>query len=108
MAREKNAQHQFDKTRVKITLDVEDKGAQRKEEIPFVTGIIGPFSGDKKDPALFRNREAIDIGDHNFDKKLSEVRPEADLGVVEGLGQVKLSFTSMGSFEPEAVADQVS
>lgn len=107
MANTGNAQKDWDKTRVKITVDVENNGAIEKQEIGFGVALPGPWGGDNMETTTLRKREAITIGNHNFDDVMKQISPVADLGEVEGLGAVRLTFDRMDKLRPEAVASQI-
>ena len=111
-----NTQHKrISKNRVSITYDVETNGALEKRELPFVTGVIGEFSGDKpdnqKDDIDFR--KFIDIDKDNFDTVMSTVGPQLSLKVdnklTEGESEfaVDLKFKSIKDFEPGNLVQQI-
>lgn len=103
------------KPRVHITYDVETEGALEKQELPFVVGVMGDFSGDptkKLDPLSKRKFTQIDRD--NFSDVMKGLNIGLDLRVantmVEEDGQemkVELKFNSMEDFEPAAVANQI-
>ncbi|MRI33742.1 type VI secretion system contractile sheath small subunit [Endozoicomonas sp. OPT23] len=111
-----NTQHKrVSKNRVSITYDVETNGAVEKRELPFVTGVIGEFSGDKpesdKDEVDFR--KFIDIDKDNFDTVMSTIGPELKLKVDNKLAEddsefaVDLKFNSIRDFEPANLVQQI-
>ena len=101
------------KPRVHITYEVETEGASIVQELPFVVGVMGDFSGNPskpKDP--LSQRKFVEIDRDNFDTVMSKVSPELNIKVentIEGEGEmaVNLNFNSMGDFDPAAIVQQV-
>ena len=111
-----STQHKrISKNRVSITYDVETNGAVEQRELPFVVGVIGEFSGDKpeNEKENVDDRHFIDIDKENFDAVMGTIGPELDMKVSNKLEDddsdfnVKLSFRSMGDFEPESIVQHV-
>jgi len=107
----KSFQHQKPPSRIDLTLDVADGGAQEKLELPLRLLVMSDLTGKKEDTPL-DEREIVNITDNNF----QEVMESYDLGLEysvpdeltgEGEMRVELDFDNMNSFEPEAVAQQV-
>ena len=55
------------KPRVHITYDVETSSGNTKEELPFVVGIMGDYSGNNgAEKENMKNRKFIEIDGENF------------------------------------------
>lgn len=102
--------------RVQLSYDVEVGDAIEQKEIPFVTGVIGDFTG-KQDPdnplPRLKDRKFVNVDLDNFDDVMSGMAPKASYRVknkLSGSGGefgVNLEFNSMDDFRPEAVVQQV-
>jgi type VI secretion system protein ImpB len=102
------------KPRVHITYDVELDGAQIQQELPFVVGVLGDFSGNPTEPLKpLRERKFVQIDRDNFNDILSRMAPALNFKVDNTLAgdgsqmSVSLNFNSMDDFEPGAVVQQV-
>ena len=103
------------KPRVHIRFDVETEGAEPKNDLPFVVGVMGDFSGNKPGAPLkpLRDRKFVQIDRDNFDAVMSTIAPGLDIKVDNTLAgdgsqmAVNLKFRSMADFEPGAVVNQV-
>jgi type VI secretion system protein ImpB len=103
------------KPRVHITYDVETEGALRKQELPFVVGVMGDFSGDptrKLDP--LSKRKFVQISRDNFSQVMQSLNVGLEMSVANTMVdeegkemKVNLKFESMEDFEPAAVARQI-
>lgn len=100
--------------RVHITYEVEDGGATRVKELPFVVGVLGDFSGDSEiEKKSFRDRKFVDLKKDQFDRVMAKIEPAVKMRVentIEKDGkdfEVRLKFRSMEDFEPARVAEQV-
>ncbi len=103
------------KPRVHITYEVETEGALQKQELPFVVGVMGDFSGDptkKLEPLSKRKFTQIDRD--NFNQVMNSLNVGLEMSVpntmVDEDGKemkVNLQFNSMDDFEPAAVANQI-
>jgi type VI secretion system protein ImpB len=103
------------KPRVHITYDVETEGAQQKQELPFIVGVMGDFSGDptkKLEPLAKRKFTQIDRD--NFNQVMKGLNVGLEMSVpntmVDEDGKemkVNLKFDSMDDFEPAAIANQI-
>lgn len=103
------------KPRVHITYEVETEGAMQKQELPFIVGVMGDFSGDptKKLEPLAK-RKFTEINRDNFNQVMKGMNVGLEISVpntmVDEDGKemkVNLKFESMDDFEPAAVANQV-
>jgi len=117
MAKE-STQHKLDrvrKPRVQITYDVEVNGEMKVQELPFVMGVLGDFSGNPEKPLpAMKERKFVEIDRDNFDKVLSGMAPRlafrADDKLTGDEGaqlNVELKFNSLDDFAPENVVRQV-
>ncbi len=102
------------KPRVHITYDVETEGAVVENELPFVMGVMGDFSGDPTQPLKsLKDRKFIQIDRDNFNDVMARMTPGLNLRVentLTGDGSemaVQLKFNSMEDFEPARVVKQV-
>lgn len=100
--------------RVQITYDVEDGGALKKVELPFVVGVLADLSADGAAnlPAM-KERRFKEIDRDNINEVLEDAAPEVGLRVKNTLAGddsqlgVKLKFKNLDDFSPAAVANQV-
>lgn len=70
-------QHWLDRNRpprVQITYDVETLGATVKQEIPFVVGVVGDFTGSTTPAAKLADRRFVEIDRDNFDKVMGSLQ----------------------------------
>jgi type VI secretion system protein ImpB len=102
------------KPRVHITYEVETGGAAVKRELPFVTGVLGDFSGNPQTPLkALKDRKFIQIDRDNFDDVMAKMTPEINMKVENTLAgdgsqmSVSLKFNAMEDFEPGKVVAQV-
>ena len=100
--------------RVHITYDVEKEGAKQEQELPFVVGVLGDFSGNPTKPLKpLSERRFIKIDRENFDEVMARMTPGLEFRVentLKGDGSemaVKLRFDKMTDFEPGSVVQQV-
>jgi len=118
MARQ-SAQHKLDRVRpprVQITYDVEVGGAVEIKELPFVTGVLGDFTGQPEQPLpKLKDRKFVEVNPDNFDTVLEGMKPHLSFNVENKLSddpnapqlKVDLRFRKMEDFEPGNVAKQV-
>ena len=99
--------------RVQVEYDVELYGAEKKIELPFVTGVMADLSGNAGDPEVKKQTQKfVDIDVDNFDERMKSMAPHTKFRVPnkmtgEGELSVDLSFESMDDFNPAAVASKV-
>ena len=103
--------------RVQLTYDVEVGGAIEKKELPFVTGVLGDFTG-QQDPnkplPKLKDRKFVNVDLDNFDAVMEGMAPKASYRVKNKLtpegGEfaVNLEFNKLDDFRPEAVVQQVA
>lgn len=102
------------KPRVHITYDVETNGAEAKKELPFVTGVMGDYSGDNAENRKpLKERKFVQIDRDNFNEAMGKINPKLNLKVENTLAgdgstmAVDLDFNKMDDFSPEAIVAQV-
>ncbi|WP_293766817.1 type VI secretion system contractile sheath small subunit [uncultured Aquitalea sp.] len=102
--------------RVQITYDVEIGDAIETKELPFVMGVLGDYSGHRKEPpAKLKDpeRKFVQIDRDNFDEVLKGMAPRLAMKVDNKLADddtqlgVELNFETLADFEPQNVAKQV-
>src|SRR5919108_5081033 len=113
MASKESTQHKLDRVRpprVQITYDVETGGAIELKELPFVTGVLGDFTGQPEQPLpKLKDRKFVEVNPDNFDTVLEGMKPHLAFSVENKLSEdanapqlkVDLHFKSMDDFEPE-------
>ncbi|MEE9393173.1 MAG: type VI secretion system contractile sheath small subunit [Planctomycetota bacterium] len=105
------------KSRVHITFDVNDKGAMRKVELPYIVGVVGDFSmKTQEEREDLASRKFNRISSENFDDTMADLKPTLrnikvdnvlDPESEELLTIEKIPFNSMKSFSPAEVAKHV-
>ncbi len=100
--------------RVQITYDVEIGDAIETKELPFVLGVMGDYSGNRKEPLeKLKDRNFVQIDKENFDDVLKGMAPRLMLQVENKLRDddskmaVELNFEKLEDFEPGRIVDQV-
>ncbi len=101
--------------RVHISYEVEEDGAMKLKDLPFVVGVISDLGGHKKDLRKLTNekRQFLEIDRDNFNARMAEIAPTLNLrvkDVISGNDQemaVNLNFRSMDDFDPGRIAEQV-
>ena len=99
--------------RVQIEYDVELYGAQKKQQIPFIMGVMADLAGNPADePPPVDDRKFLEIDVDNFDDRMKSMKPRAAFTVPntltgEGNLPVDITFESMDDFSPAAVARKV-
>lgn len=102
------------KPRVHITYDVETNGAEVKKELPFVTGVMGDYSGDNNENRkTLKERKFVQIDRDNFNDVMAKVNPKLNLQVENTLSgdgsklAIDLDFNHIDDFSPEQIVEQV-
>ena len=118
MAKKESIQKRLQKVRpprVQMTYDVEIGDAIERKELPFVTGVIGDFSGDSEiAKARLKDRKFVQIDNDNFDEVMKALEPRAvfraanELTAEGGEFAVDMKFRSIEDFRPEAVVNQIT
>ncbi len=99
--------------RVQIEYEMELYGAKKKDELPFVMGVMADLSGNPADPlAPVADRKFMEIDVDNFDDRMKATKPRVAFQVPntltgEGNVAVEMTFDSMDDFSPAAVARKV-
>lgn len=100
--------------RVQITYDVEVGDAIETKELPFVLGVMGDYSGNRKEPLeKLKDRKFVQIDKESFDEVLKGMAPRLTLQVENKLKDdeskiaVELNFEKLEDFEPSSIVDQV-
>jgi type VI secretion system protein ImpB len=99
--------------RVQIEYDVEQNGAEKKVELPFVMGVLSDLSGKPADPLpRVDDRQMLEFNSENFDERLKAIKPRVAFSVPnvltgEGNIPIDMTFESMADFSPGAVTAKV-
>lgn len=119
MAKKDSVQKRLEKVRpprVQLTYDVEIGDAIEQKEIPFVTGVLADFTGQRDasaPPPKLKDRKFVSVDMDNFDEVMSGMAPKAAFRVknelTDGGGEfaVNLAFDKFDDFRPESVVQQV-
>ncbi len=100
--------------RVQIEYDVEVYGAEKKQQIPFVMGVLADLAGKQEDPLPpVDDRKMLEIDVDNFDSRMKALKPRAAFAVpntLTGDGDLKvdITFENLDDFSPGAVARKVA
>ena len=99
--------------RVQIEYDLELYGAEKKQQIPFVMGVLADLAGkpEEAQPPI-DERKFMEIDVDNFDDRLKSMKPRTAFTVPntltgEGNMAVDITYESMDDFSPAAVARKV-
>jgi type VI secretion system protein ImpB len=98
--------------RINITYKAATGDAQQEKELPLKTLVMGDFTG-KADDTPLEDRKAVNVNADNFNQVLKGMNIGFHASVPNKLSEeggdmaVKLSFDSLKSFGPEAIAAQV-
>ncbi len=100
--------------RVQIEYDVEVYGAQKKVELPFVTGVMADLSGHRVKPlSPVEERKFLTFDQDNFNARMRAIKPHLNFQVENALDNngelvdIDLDFESMNDFSPGAIAQNV-
>jgi type VI secretion system protein ImpB len=99
--------------RVQIEYDVEQNGAEKKVELPFVMGVLSDLSGKPEEPLpRVDDRQMLEFTSENFDDRLKAIKPRVAFSVPntltgEGNIPIDMTFESMADFSPGAVTAKV-
>lgn len=100
--------------RVQIEYDVEVYGAEKKQQIPFVMGVLADLAGKREEPLPpIDDRKMMEIDVDNFDSRMKALKPRAAFSVPntltgEGDLKVDITFENLDDFSPASVARKVS
>jgi len=103
--------------RVQIKYELEIGNDVVQQQLPFVVGVLGDFSG-KPDPdrplPKFKDRKFVHIDYDNFDKVMAGFTPRLSFSVrdmISGQPDMKLNvvlnFRDLEDFTPERIVQQV-
>lgn len=99
--------------RVQIEYDVERYGAEKKVNLPFVTGVLADLSGQPAEPLPpVAERRFAEFDSDNFDERMKAIKPRVVTRVDntltgEGKLALDLTFESIDDFAPDAIARKV-
>jgi type VI secretion system protein ImpB len=99
--------------RVQIEYDVEQNGAEKKVELPFVMGVMSDLSGKPEEPLpRVDDRQMLEFTSDNFDDRIKAIKPRVAFSVPnvlngEGNIPIDMTFESMADFLPGAVTSKV-
>ncbi|MCY1080023.1 type VI secretion system contractile sheath small subunit [Archangium lansingense] len=99
--------------RVQITYDVQVGDAVEEKELPLVVGILADLAGQREELPRLRDRKFTEIDKDNFDKVMEALGPKLVLKVADKLNgndsrmEVELKFTSIDSFHPKQLIEQI-
>jgi type VI secretion system protein ImpB len=105
-------QNEVPRSRVNITLELDDGGASRKTELPFKMLAMGDYSNGQAS-GLIRERQRIPVDRNNLESVLNELAPSVHYQVPNRLSNddrdvdVRLTFQSYRDFHPEQVAQNI-
>jgi len=102
--------------RVQINYELEQYGAKKLVELPFIMGVMSDLAGkSESDEAkkVVADRKFLEIDVDNFDSRMEKLRPKVAFQVENTLGgggniPVSLEFASMDDFSPLKVAQKVA
>lgn len=107
--------------RVQIAYDVEHYGSPTTIELPFVMGVMADLAGDSQSPEASKpvpERSFVETNAGRFPRFMEALAPRVKARVKNVLPQpegeekdeelaIDLTFTSMGDFAPDRMAEQV-
>ena len=100
--------------RVQITYDLEVNGSPKEQDIPFVIGVMGNFSGHLHTKTKkIKNEKFLEISKENFSTVVQSVAPKLKLKVENKIkndgsfSQIELNFSSIEEFNPGKIALKV-
>lgn len=99
--------------RVQIEYDVELYNAEKKQQIPFVMGVMADLAGNpsEEQPGIDQ-RKFLEVHAENIDDRMKAIKPRVAFTVPntltgEGNMAVDITFESMDDFSPAAIASKV-
>ncbi|PIQ43678.1 MAG: type VI secretion system contractile sheath small subunit [Gammaproteobacteria bacterium CG11_big_fil_rev_8_21_14_0_20_46_22] len=99
-------------SRVHITYDVETDNGIIKQELPFVAGVMGDFSGHTVVDDI-SEREFIEVNEDSLNDYMQHLKPSLNVSIPHPLSDqaspldIQLQFRQLSDFEPEAIIKQV-
>lgn len=100
-------------SRVHITYDVETNNGIIKQELPFVAGVMGDFSGHTAVEDI-SEREFTEVNEDTLNDYMQHLKPSLNLSIPNPLSDqaaplnIHLQFRQLSDFEPEAIIEQVT
>ena len=101
-------------SRVHITFDVHTDGAEPKNDLPFVVGVMGDFSGDPTGKVKpLDDRRFVDIHRDNFDQVMRGMKVGLNFRAKNTIADdgselgIDLRFDKMSDLEPASIIEQV-
>lgn len=102
--------------RVQINYELEQYGAKKLVELPFIMGVMSDLAGKSESDEAKKavaDRKFLEIDKDNFDSRMEKLRPKVSFQVENTLGSggnipVSLEFASMDDFSPVKVAQSVA
>ena len=111
-----SGQKQVDRHRVRLTHKVEESGAVRDVEIPFVMGVLMDGSGNHPDApgGSLDDAAFTDVTSDSFDRYLEKCAPRLRVDVPNRLSEdenerlvADIEIRGMKDFSPDAIASRV-
>ncbi len=108
----KSFQNEVPRSRVNITLDLDDAGAQKRTELPLKMLVMGDYSKGRSEGRV-SERKRVEVSRLNLEFVLADMAPRVRFPVKNTLADdgsevnVDLTFDSFRSFHPEHVARQI-
>lgn len=108
----KSFQNEVPRSRVNITLDLGDAGAQKRTELPLKMLVMGDYSNGQGEGRV-RDRKRVQVSRQNLESALTNLAPRVRFPVQNTLADdgsevnVDLTFESFQSFHPEHVARRI-
>ena len=101
--------------RVHVTYELEQYGAKKMVELPFIVGVMADLAGTSTSEEAKKSvdkRDFLEIDIDNFDNRMKALRPKVTFqaeNVLTGEGNipVSLEFNSIEDFSPDKVAESI-
>lgn len=102
--------------RVQINYELEQYGAKKLVELPFIVGVMSDLAGKSESEEAKKavaDRKFLEIDVDNFNSRMEKLKPKVSFRVDntltgEGAVPVEIEFTSMEDFSPVKVAKKVA
>lgn len=102
--------------RVQINYELEQYGAKKLVELPFIVGVMSDLAGKSESEEAKKavaDRKFLEIDVDNFNARMEKLKPKVSFRVDntltgEGAMPVEIEFTSMEDFSPVKVAKKVA
>lgn len=109
---ENSFQNEIPRSRVNITLDLDEAGADKRTELPLKMLVLGDYSKGQGSGRV-ADRERVYVDRNNIESVINEFSPRVRYQVPNKLAEdgseidVDLTFDSYDAFHPENVAREV-